>query len=206
MVEAKPAKPKLASVPAKCAAFPTDFAHDWTKGSINVFDLGCWHKAATLLPLTGAAGKKRNTKSWDSWRDSPQVGARRALRSLHERLKHQPCHVASLICGKAANFALKHAKFAMSLKDWHQHPPRWMSALDRHTEIYQQVEKSWTFQVQHIMLFKLYIIHIINVLANVYPCIVTLHDDMVPVLVFHVFVPWLPVSQKCSLEDVQFAK
>jgi hypothetical protein len=55
-------------------------------------------------------------------------------------------------------------------------------------------------------LFKLYIIHIINVLANVYPCIVTLHDDMVPVLVFHVFVPWLPVSQKCSLEDVQFAK
>ena len=66
MVEAKPAKPKLASVPAKCAAFPTDFAHDWTKGSINVFDLGCWHKAATLLPLTGAAGKKRNTKSWDS--------------------------------------------------------------------------------------------------------------------------------------------
>ena len=29
---------------------------------------------------------------------------------------------------------------------------------------------------------------------------------MVPVLCFHVFVPWLPVSQKCSLEDVQFAK
>jgi len=117
MVEAKPAKPKLASVPAKCAAFPTDCVHDWTKGSINVFDLGCWHKGCHVSSLDWFGRKKRNTKSWDSSRDSPQVGARRALRSLHERLKHQPCHVASLICGKAANVALKHAKFAMSLKD-----------------------------------------------------------------------------------------
>ena len=36
--------------------------------------------------------------------------------------------------------------------------------------------------------------------------IVTLHDDMAPLLVLHVLVPWLPVSPACNLEDVQLAK